>query len=78
MGNNETGQVAAQEPQAQETVDYSQKALENVNTLIGKVDFSIFMTLLVAVIGATLGVTVGMTAFKKGVAWLKRGIRHAG
>lgn len=74
MGNNETGQGT----QAQETVDYSQKALENVNTLIGKVDFSIFMTLLVAVIGATLGVTVGMTALKKGVAWLKRGIRRAG
>lgn len=74
MGNNETGQGT----QAQETVNYNQQALENVNNLIGKVDFSIFMTLLVAVIGATLGVTVGMTAFKKGVAWLKRGIRRAG
>lgn len=74
MGNNETGQGT----QAQETVNYNQQAIENVNTLIGKVDFGIFMTILVAVIGATLGVTVGMTALKKGVAWLKRGIRRAG
>lgn len=74
MGNNETGQGT----QAQETVNYNQQAIENVNTLIGKVDFGIFMTILVAVIGATLGVTVGMTALKKGVAWLKRGIRCAG
>lgn len=74
MGNNETGQGT----QTQETVNYNQQAIENVNTLIGKVDFGIFMTILVAVIGATLGVTVGMTALKKGVAWLKRGIRRAG
>lgn len=69
MGNQETGQV---------TVDYSQNALDNVNTLIGKVDFGIFMTMLVAVIGATLGVSVGMTALKKGVAWIKRAIKRAG
>lgn len=69
MGNQETGQ---------ETVDYSQNALDNVNTLIGKVDFGIFMTMLVAVIGATLGVSVGMTALKKGVAWIKRAIKRAG
>lgn len=74
MGNQETGQ----ETQAQETVDYSQNALDNVNTLIGKVDFGIFMSMLVAVIGATLGVSVGMTALKKGVAWIKRAIRNAG
>lgn len=74
MGNQETGQGT----QAQETVNYNQQALENVNTLIGKVDFSIFMTMLVAVIGATLGVSVGMTALKKGVAWIKRAIKRAG
>lgn len=74
MGNQETGQ----ETQAQETVDYSQNALDNVNTLIGKVDFGIFMTMLVAVIGATLGVSVGMAALKKGVAWIKHAIKRAG
>lgn len=72
---NETVQ---NETSTQETVNYGTQATEQVQGMIQKVDFSIFMTILVAVVGATLGISVGMSALKKGVAWIKRAIRRAG
>ena len=61
-----------------EQVDYNQTALESTEELIGQVDFSIFMTMFVLVIGATAAVTVGITALKKGWGWLKSAIKRAG
>ena len=61
-----------------EQVDYNQTALDSTEELIGQVDFSIFMTMFVLVIGATAAVTVGITALKKGWGWLKSAIKRAG
>lgn len=61
-----------------EEVDYNQIALDNVEDLIGGVDFSIFMTMFVLVIGATAAVTVGITALRKGWGWVKSAIKRAG
>lgn len=74
----ENTELQTGETQATEVVDYNQLALEKTNDLIGKVDFSIFMTMFVAVIGATIGVSVGITALRKGVAWVKSAIKRAG
>lgn len=59
-------------------VDYSQQALENVEGLVGDIDFGVFMSMFVLVIGATAGVTVGITALKKGWSWIKGAIKRAG
>lgn len=72
---NETVQ---NETSTQETVNYGTQATEQVQGIIKDIDFSIFMTMLVAVVGATIGISVGMSALKKGVAWIKRAIRRAG
>lgn len=61
-----------------ETVDYSQEALDQVETIISGVDFSIFMSMFVLVIGATAAVTVGITALRKGWGWVKSAIKRAG
>ena len=61
-----------------EQVDYNQTALDSTEELIGQVDFSIFMTMFVLVIGATAAVTVGITALKKGWGWLKSASKRAG
>lgn len=61
-----------------ETVDYSQEALDQVETIISGVDFSVFMSMFVLVIGATAAVTVGITALRKGWGWVKSAIKRAG
>ena len=61
-----------------ETVDYSQEALDQVETIISRVDFSVFMSMFVLVIGATAAVTVGITALRKGWGWVKSAIKRAG
>lgn len=61
-----------------EQVNYNQTALDSVEDLIGGVDFSIFMTMFVLVIGATAAVTVGITALRKGWGWVKSAIKRAG
>lgn len=69
-----------EETQVTETVetDYSQEALDQTQALIGKIDFSVFMSMFVLVIGATAAVTVGITALRKGWAWVKSAIKRAG
>lgn len=59
-------------------VDHSANALKAVQEIIGKVDFSVFMTMFVSVIGATIAVTVGITALKKGIKWLTQAVKKAG
>lgn len=61
-----------------ETVDYSQEALDQVETIVSGVDFSVFMSMFVLVIGATAAVTVGITALRKGWGWVKSAIKRAG
>lgn len=56
--------------EAVEVVDYSAKALEEVETGVNNIDFGVFMTMFTMVIGATIGVTVGITALRKGFGWV--------
>lgn len=70
--------VTLSETSATETVDYGATAVNEVKDLVNQVDFSVFITMMVAVVGATIGINVGITALKKGVAWIKLAIRRAG
>lgn len=56
-------------------IDYSQKALDTFNTTLGTIDFSVFMTMFVAVVTATIGVKIGMLAIRKGYSMLISFIR---
>lgn len=56
-------------------VDYSARALETFNTTLGTIDFSVFMTMFVAVVTATIGVKIGMLAIRKGYSMLISFIR---
>lgn len=56
-------------------VDYAQQALTTFNNSLANVDFSVFMTMLAAVITATIGVRIGMIALRKGYSTLIRFLR---
>ena len=56
-------------------INYSQQALDTFNTTLGSIDFSVFMTMFVAVVTATIGVKIGMLAIRKGYGMLISFIR---
>lgn len=48
---------------------------EQVQTLAGTLDFSAFQSMYLTVAGIILPVAISVLAIKKGISWIKRGIK---
>lgn len=52
-------------------------AVEEVQTMVGSVDFSQIGEVYLAVVAGTIGTVIAIIAIKKGVNWLKSTIKRA-